>query len=446
MGFFLFLLYLAAFFLRPTELFSGLAGYQVMDVLAVFALAGAALGWLGGRRPLLRAPQLYLVLALVLWASSSVLITLGWLRGALAAFGHLGVSLFLFLLAVLNLDSLNRLRTTVALLVVIAVLLAGQGIAALHFGLLRQHFIFSVPSAIPPESESEDDDDLGATVDPEELLGRGPRIRGLGHLNDPNDLAQSLVSLLPLILAFRRSDDRAANLLRVWVPAAFVLYGMHLTRSRGALVSLLALLFLALSSRLGGLLSFAFGSLAGIGALVLFVFGAGVSELDESSAVRIYAWHAGLQMLKASPIWGVGFGNFSEGHEQVAHNAFVHCVAELGLVGYFLWLCVLATTLFDSVVLSGRLDPDDPFDAEVSRWLWATRAGLVAFLVAGFFLSSAYSPMLFLLVGLSTATVELARQHGRPVPSLHLFGWLAGILVLEVATLGLVYLGIRLAS
>jgi hypothetical protein len=446
MGFFLFVTYLAAFFLRPTDLVPVLARFHLMDVMAFVALGGAAFGLLAGRRPSLATAQPYLVMALLAWASLTVVLSIGWLRGAIHAFTFLGINLFLFLLAILNVDSLRRLRITAVCLAFVAVILAMQGIIAVHTGLFRREFILSrqiAPSEGDPEVDPEyAADDSAADWAPE---GRGLRIRGLGMLNDPNDLGQVFVALLPFVFALRRREASGlANLLGVWIPSLLIVYGIYLTRSRGAQVALLAVFGLIVASRLGGLFSAALAAVMVTG--FLLVGHAGGSSLDESAADRIYAWYAGIHMLRASPIWGVGFGNFGEHHELFAHNSFLHCAAELGLIGYFLWLSVIVVTVVDSWSLEKTLDPDDAFDAEVSKWLRTTRRALFGFLAAGFFLSRAYSFLLFVLVGLSTATVELARREGRFPVKRHVLAWAAGIAVFEAISLGIIWFAVRLGS
>jgi putative inorganic carbon (hco3(-)) transporter len=445
MGFFLFVTYLAAFFLRPTDLIPALARFQLMDVMAFVALGGAVFGLLAGRRPSLATSQPYLVVAFLAWASLTVVLSIGWLRGAIHAFTFLGINLFLFLLAILNVDSLRRLKITSVCLAFVAVVLALQGILAVHAGLFRHQFILSRQIA-PAEGELEIDPeyaeaDSGADWAPE---GRGLRIRGLGMLNDPNDLGQALVALLPFVFALRRRERGGANLLLVWIPSMLIVYGIFLTRSRGALLALVAVVGWIVASRLGGLFSTAVGAVMVTG--FLLVGHTGGSSLDESAADRIYAWYAGIHMVRDSPIWGVGFGNFGEHHALFAHNSFLHCAAEVGLVGYFLWLSVLVVTVVDSWSLERTLDPDDSFDAEVSKWLRTTRRALFGFLAAGFFLSRAYSFLLFVLVGLSTATVELARREGRPPVKRHLLGWVAGIAILEVVSLGVIWFAVRVGT
>jgi O-Antigen ligase len=447
MGFFLFLVYLAAFLLRPSDLSWRLGQIHLMDILAALAMGGAGLELLTGRRASLRGPQVALVVIFVLWATLTKIITQRWLWGAWAAFDYLGINLFLFLLAILNVDSLRRVRITARFLVIIAVVLAVQGAVAVHLGLFREHFVFSreVPVGEADEEEEEEEDQPRRDPDAAVYGDRGLRIKALGYLNDPNDLAQFLVAMLPLAFALRREGEAGLNLLRAWLPAAIIVYGVYLSRSRGAILTLGALVFIAVQRRMHRLFAFALGSLAGLTVFTVSVLGTG-TELDMSASDRIYAWHAGFQMLKESPIWGVGFGNFGEGHELLAHNCFIHCAAELGLVGYFLWLSIIVVTFANSSLLARLLDPDDEFDADMVRWLGAVQQGLVAFLVAGFFLSRAYSFILFLLVGLSAALVGQARREDRPQPQLHPLAWISVIVVVGLAALGGVYLAVRVSS
>ena len=47
-------------------------------------------------------------------------------------------------------------------------------------------------------------------------------------------------------------------------------------------------------------------------------------------------WSAGLQNLKGSSVWGIGFSNFDGVNVKVVHSAYVQCFAELGIVSYVL--------------------------------------------------------------------------------------------------------------
>lgn len=72
-------------------------------------------------------------------------------------------------------------------------------------------------------------------------------------------------------------------------------------------------------------------------------------ERDASASSRIEIWQGGLRMLKANPVLGVGPGNFYQyiGNYQPlhpgrdAHNTLVRCAGELGLVGLGVFLAIL---------------------------------------------------------------------------------------------------------
>jgi O-antigen ligase len=112
-------------------------------------------------------------------------------------------------------------------------------------------------------------------------------------------------------------------------------------------LALATVVFLSFRHRFGHALSAVLSAVALTGLLLLGFAGSRSFSKDASFEGRTEAWYAGLQMLKDSPIWGVGLGFFRDYHERVAHNSFVHCFAELGLVGYFLWLAVIVLTVSD---------------------------------------------------------------------------------------------------
>lgn len=444
MGFFLFLVYLVASFVRPSELYAELAPFRPMLIIACAALPAAVLDWLRGRRPRLGAPQLYLALAFLLWAMFSVLAATSWLGGALEVFETLGTTLFLLLLLALNVDSLSRLRKTGAVLAMSGVYLAGQGILAYHFGHREEQFVMHYPRAAAEEEgallPADDFAPVEGTAAPP---GTVRRIRSLGLLNDPNDLAQALVAILPLALLFRGPHRPLRNLVLCWLPIAIMLYGIHLTRSRGGVLALLAIAFLGLRLRMGRVASLLLAVGGGLVLLAVGFMAGRPAGMDDSAAIRVAAWREGLRMVRASPLWGVGFGNFMEGADMVAHNSFIHCAAEVGLVGYFLWLAFLAVTLVESGLLEKELDPDDPQEAEMAKWSHATRVTIIGFLVAAFFLSRAYNMMLFLIVGLGGAIINIARDSEILVPRFHVLTWILRILVLEVGSLAMIYLATR---
>lgn len=423
MAFVFLLAYLVLSFVRLGELYPGLARFELMDVATVLAGLAAVGAMLLGRGPNFRAPQPFVVGAFTLWAMFSVVAALRWPGGALATLISLAPSVAMFLLLYLNLDSYARVRTTCAALSLLAVVTAAQSVVSYHTGWRADTFLYSEREHVP---EGEPGFDRAGEAEGAEVaeggVGRGPgwivRIRSFGFLSDPNDLAQALVSVLPMLFALRGPGRAVRNALLVWLPAAGLLYAVALTRSRGAIPALGLLLFLAFRRRLGRTLSLSVGLLGGVAAVFFGFAGGRALSVDDSAEGRLEAWAAGLDMLKSSPIWGVGHGAFTDHHPLVAHNSFVHCFAETGLVGYFLWLSLLVLTLRGLKRVQESAPATDE-GREARRWAQAAHLSLTGFLAGAFFLSRSYGVMLFLLLGLGTAIIDISRgeEWGEAGPS-----------------------------
>jgi O-antigen ligase len=132
---------------------------------------------------------------------------------------------------------------------------------------------------------------------------------------------------------------------------------------------------------------------------------------DESSEARVEAWASGFEMLRSNPIFGVNFGNFSEAHSRgiTAHNSFVLCFAEMGLVGYFVWMGILTTSFMELTRLM-TLPVADEEDLEIRRWSRAIRLSFATFLAAAFFLSRTYILTLYMLVAFVIALEDITRR------------------------------------
>jgi hypothetical protein len=72
------------------------------------------------------------------------------------------------------------------------------------------------------------------------------------------------------------------------------------------------------------------------------------------------------------------------------------------------------------------------------------RLAMVGFIVGAFFLSRGYGVLFFLVLGLGTALADIARREGRiPLPSRPLL-WLGRVGVLELASIVLAWLTVRI--
>jgi O-antigen ligase len=343
-------------------------------------------------------------------------------------------NLFIFYLLVLNADTLKRLRVTLTLIMVLMVAISVEGICAYHFGYRGEELI--VEEALPDVAPGETPTDAPTSVAGKNVVRR---VRSRGFLHDPNDLAQALVATLPFVFFFRRPGKSLANALRVWLPTVLMLYAVALTRSRGGLLALLVLTFLSLRGRMNAAVSLVTTIAGALGALGIGILGGRAGGMDASGESRVEAWRSGWEMLKSSPIWGVGYGFFGDHlHGRVAHNSSVHCYAELGLVGYFIWLGILVLA-FQEMTALGRAEPETEGEEQICALARGALLSLVAFLVAAFFLSRAYSTVLFLLVGIATAVNELGRKRGLVSGPFRLVRWGALVGAVEFGTISFLY-------
>lgn len=412
MGFAIFLVYVFLSFFRPFELFwPDLAELRPMMVLWILGMVFA-----GGRAMVkkqvgARGIDFQLLLALVLALALSLLAK-GWVGGAVAAIGDFSISSMLFVLVALNVTDWKRLRMTCATVILAMLTTTLLGINAYHTGYLADKLVMRQNA--PGFEELEPDPEAVAQAPGTPRGARPPgqipaleksgrylwRVRGQAYLNDPNDFSQVLVMCLPILWIFWREKSFLRNLIFVLLPAGVMGYGILLSQSRGALLGAAAAMFFVVKRRIGTLMTFTLMGLGGAAFLAASVIGGrAMSSKEQSAADRIEAWSVGLDLLKTYPIFGAGFNNFMEHHWLTAHNSFVLCFAELGLVGFFVWIGMIVLT-FKS--LTAAIDTL-PVRSPNHQTVFLLRNSLVGFLACAWFLSRTYQPIFYFLLALCTS-------------------------------------------
>jgi hypothetical protein len=236
----------------------------------------------------------------------------------------------------------------------------------------------------------------------------------------------------PMVLYLVRHSGWIMRLF--WSGTAFaILYAIKLANSRGAVLSLAMMTFQYGIFRFGLWRSLL---LAPIGLLPIVLFGPSrmneMSAEEESAEGRIDAWYEGFDMLIHHPLFGVGKGQFTDYNYLTAHNSYVLALAELGLIGFFVWLSniVLTGLMARKVQAAGAGAPTSyapspepggkPRDKgadeletwpnvwECSRTLWY---GYLGGLVAMYFLSRSYVTILYVHMALIVAMYQLARTY-----------------------------------
>jgi putative inorganic carbon (HCO3(-)) transporter len=427
MSFAVFILYILCAYLRPAELLPSLAEYRTVLWIGLFALGlGFVTLLFRGLEPMLQLPVLALTSLTVVIALSRV--AQGWLGGGLQAIVGFSTAGIMFFLSVLNVFSLDRLRIATISLVACVFLLAVGGVAAYHFEFMQETLILQ-------QSGEERSDDSS------EEVSRLSRVKSLGFLNDPNDFGQAIVMTLPLLTLAWKRERRTRNLFLVILPATLMLYCLYLTHSRGAVLGLLVVCFFAIRTRIRPVLAIVSTVILGTGLLAFGISGGrSFSSKEQSASQRIDAWGDGLQMLREQPVFGVGYSGFVDHHEITAHNSFVLCFAELGLVGYFFWLWLLWMSWTDLSAI--EVSATEQKLARIVRWANTLKWCLAGFLTCACFLSRTYIPTLYLLVGLITAFVYVVRME-IPVRRVPLRRSVGMTVVIEFATIAVVYVVIR---
>lgn len=257
-------------------------------------------------------------------------------------------------------------------------------------------------------------------------LGPGDAWR-LGHLYyyDANDFATFMVTAMPLGIYF--AHDGSSTAIRTFAVVGLVLVtlGFVWSGSRGGFIALgvVALFVVVRFSSIP--LRWRAGAMALVAAVVVFSasdqyweqMGTITSDTDynhTSETGRLQIWSRGIGYLLDNPMLGVGPGNFSTAEGTLSplaerqqygigvrwnapHNSFVQIAAELGFPGLLLYLGVIASAF---VALRGPT-PLTP----------ALRGALLGFTVGSFFLSLAYSEMLYTLIAFAIALQKVS-HHG----------------------------------
>lgn len=361
----------------------------------------------------------------------------GWVGGALGAMAEFGNPALLFVLTIWNVTSIRRLAITCFVYLGCLSLLACASLAAFHFGFMADRLVMhqyqelaDAPQEPTAPAEIPADDTSGFYL---------WRVRSLGFLNDPNDFAQALVMVIPFLgLAYERR--RVLRNLLLTATGMVLLYTIYLTHSRGAIVALGGVFVVGLRSRLGWMKTAVLAiTLAGAAAATNMAGGRAFSTQEESAGGRLDLWGEGLNMLRTHPLLGVGYGGFLDATPDymTAHNSFVLCFSELGLVGYFIWLALILDSVLELNQLT-RLTGDGP-EAQMARWGVAIRCSLVGFLTAALFLSRTYSPSMYLLIGLATALWQCAKDAVPEVERVETPSLFLRVGAIEVLSLALIY-------
>lgn len=257
-----------------------------------------------------------------------------------------------------------------------------------------------------------------------------------GLLKDNNDFSLAMCMNLPFLYYLSRTETRARvkTFLRFAVAATVITVVM--TGSRGG--------FLAMATVFGVLVlksqyKLAATSAALVGGVLFLAFipqdyrdrlmTLKTAHKEDASAMgRLHAWGVATRMIRAKPLFGVGFQNFvseygrydrgvEPGIHRVAHNSYFQIWAESGTFAYAFFMA----TIVSGILLMRRLRRinrvlDGPRWVEEYTHLFET--SLYAFLVGATFLNRAHFDFMYQMVAVASAMypialTEIRRKHER---------------------------------
>jgi O-antigen ligase len=272
----------------------------------------------------------------------------------------------------------------------------------------------------------------------------GPAAEQTGRLTGARGEANATATLLVVSIVFSGALAvvlRGRTVARALAIAAALagMVALFATFSRAGLLALAVVILVGVIY--GGRWRAALGALALAAVVIGVVFlnetGSSASDrlTESSTSGRGSIWTVGWRMVEAHPIVGVGGGNYttvaphflltSPGTIEddqyildkplVAHNIYLHVLAEMGIVGLALFLAVLALSI-GSAMRAVRI-----FHRRRERSMEVLGRALVvaviANLVAGFFLSGQYSKQLWVLLALGPAMLAIALREPAPEPA-----------------------------
>ena len=402
------LLYLALTIIRPQDYMPGLAGVPLLSGVLVLAF----LFWLGSSAKTMAAPQ-FLILPAFLLAAMISQVTNGWAGGALEELKLFGPAVIAFFLLATSCTTQRRVTLAMAVFVLCSMVLALHGVEQKSTGIGW----------------------TGMTI------GEDGRIRYVGIFNDPNDLGLLFVAILPM--AFYLAHRSGLLLKLFWLAGGgLLLYATYLTNSRGAMLAVLVIAGAYVWRSRGKVTALL---LSGAGLAVMKLLSSRMQDLDadEPSAMgRVDAWYTGLHLFLSHPLFGVGAGNFTEYNDLTAHNSFVLVLAEIGFIGYTLFLAFVGYSFWMMLAVA-RYQPE-PGDGLASDWVreramaFTLLLSLCGLFTAAFFLSRSYTIVLYLVIAVVVGYYVGARERHPGLPSLSLsITWVRWIPIALVSIFGL---------
>jgi O-antigen ligase len=378
-------IYIALFLIRPMDWWGPLLGVELVTFAAI-ALFFVGLPTILPRLPRvwkdvpqLKMGLLFLLGTILSWASKF------WFGGALTAFQSIGKLIFFFGLIILLVNTRQDYRLLLWTFLGCAVWMA------IH-AMLQQHQGYGFGGKPP----------LWRVRNRQTGEGVQQAI-AFGTFEDPNDLCLVFVTSIPLFYTQYKTISNPIWKAISLAGLASVAYGAYCTNSRGGVVGAFGMVVAYTVARTKGIRRYLIAAVAV--SLVTIVapsrFGAGMADRG-----RAVVWGDGLAMFKSNPLFGIGYGDFTTYSEEhlVAHNTYIHTLAELGLAGYLPLFLIIYLTMAQLRRTINQKQNISPQDQTLLTGIFAALSG---YLTGMYFISRQYQHILYFILSLSIIAVYI---------------------------------------
>ena len=268
-----------------------------------------------------------------------------------------------------------------------------------------------------------------------------------GPSGDPNYEALSLVVVVPLAIWLVRYEQRGLWKWAGRICTPILVFGVFVSQSRGGVLALTVMAVLAWVDSRHKIRLMVGVAVAGLLMLVIGpsktyeriqqiqIKGQAETGAEISTRCRFELLRAGIHMMEAHPVFGVGLGqyksaeyhynpvlNLIEPAPQIAHNTYVQLGAEGGIPALALYLTILGVTL--AACRTTQKLPGVPKDLAVLARSF--QIGVIGIMVAQIFLTADYVKEVSVLIALApnlyaislqTAAVSVKTTSSQPEPA-----------------------------
>jgi len=267
-----------------------------------------------------------------------------------------------------------------------------------------------------------------------EYYQHGTTYKGIGDpvWHDNNYFAHLLTMTIPLTFySIFNSKSFIKNLILIILCVCMIIT-ITLTFSRSGFMGLTAVLTIILLKLKKKFYLLSIGIVFVIGLLSFLpsnykdrVYSIITYQQDKSSIERVYAWEAGLNMVKQHPLTGVGLGNFeslSKAYNpslqsfRTAHNFLIHVAGECGIIGLLLFLALIITSGRDLMYLKRKFK-NIPEGSWFIHFAQALEISFCGYIIACSFSSETYMLLLYVLIGLTVVLRQIAKREINEVSS-----------------------------